>query len=47
LPGSLTIHSALPKQDRLNALPDGQPIGLIGVDFAAVNQRSMAQDREC
>jgi hypothetical protein len=43
LPGSLTIYAALPKQD----LPDGQPIGLIGVDFAAVNQRSMAQERAC
>jgi hypothetical protein len=43
LTGSLTIYAALPKQDLLNGLPDGQPVGMIGVDFAAVNQRSMVQ----
>jgi hypothetical protein len=47
LPGSLTIYSALGKQDLLNALPDGRPIGVIGVDFAAVNQGSMARVQEC
>ncbi|HYB37060.1 MAG TPA: pyridoxamine 5'-phosphate oxidase family protein [Mycobacterium sp.] len=34
-PTRLTIHSALPDQDPLHGLPDGQPIGLIAVDFAA------------
>jgi hypothetical protein len=41
------IYSALRKQDLLNALADGQPIGVVGVDFAAVNQGSMAQVQEC